>query len=411
MKRVVITGIGMVSAIGCDKNTVINNIREGKCCIDEIKSYDITQREVKLAAEVTDFNPDAEFDKKEQKRLDRVNQFGIVAGRKAVEDAGLTKEKIESANAGVYVSSGIGGLGSIEKEHSRGLERGFDKVSPYFIPMAISNLTASNIAMDIGAHGSCLCHVTACAGSTNSIGEAYRAIKFGYEKVIFAGGSEASITELGIGGFTSMKALSTSSDLNRASIPFDEDRNGFVMGEGSAILVLEELEHAKERNADILAEIVGYGTNCDAYHITSPAPNGKYAAEAMKAAIKEAGISAKDIGYISAHGTSTKLNDKYETAAIKEVFSENENVLVSSSKSQIGHTLGASGAIEIAMAILAINENTIPKLINYKNFDKECDLNFATENLNYYGDYFLKNSLGFGGHNASIVIKRWKNEA
>lgn len=407
MRRVVITGMGIVSPLGCEKEIVIKNMINKKCSIDEIRYYDTMNREVKLASQVVDFNVDDEFDKKEQKRLDKTNLFGLAAGRKAMKDAKLTQEEIENLKVGVYVSSGIGGLGSIESEHERGMKRGFDKVSPYFIPMAISNLTAANIAIDLHAHGSCQCPVTACAGATNAIGEAFRSIKHGYEDIIFAGGSEASITELGIGGFTSMKALSTSNDKDRASIPFDSDRTGFVMGEGSAILVLEELEYAKKRGATILAEVVGYGTNCDAYHITSPSPNGHYASLAMQSAIDEAGINPNQVGYINAHGTSTKLNDKYETAAIKSVFGEDTDVLVSSSKSQIGHLLGASGAVEICMSILAMNERFLPPLINYKNFDEDCNLNFVTEIKEYDIEYMMKNSLGFGGHNASIILRKW----
>ncbi|MBL7575304.1 3-oxoacyl-[acyl-carrier-protein] synthase II [Peptoniphilus asaccharolyticus DSM 20463] len=407
MRRVVVTGIGIVCPIGNDRDSVVENIKNKICSIDKITHYDTIEREVKLASELKDFNVDEHFDKREQKRLDRVNQLGIVAARRALKDSNLTIEEVEKMNVGVYVASGIGGLGTIEKEHERGMKRGFDKVSPYFIPMAISNLTASNIAMDIHAHGSCQCHVTACASSTNAIGEAFRDIKHGYEDIIFAGGSEASITELGIGGFTSMKALCTSEDPTRASIPFDKDRSGFVMGEGAAILVLEELEHAKSRNANILAEIVGYSTNCDAYHITSPSPNGEYAAKAMAAAIKEAGIKESEVDYINAHGTSTELNDKYETAAIKKVFGADTDVLVSSTKSQIGHLLGASGAVETSISIFSMNENILPPLVNYKNLDEDCDLNFVTDVKEYKANYILKNSLGFGGHNATLIVKRY----
>ncbi|MCD1147706.1 beta-ketoacyl-ACP synthase II [Peptoniphilus sp. KCTC 25270] len=408
MRRVVITGIGLVSPIGSDRETILENVKKKKCGIDQISAYDVEGREVTLAAEIKDLDLEEEFTRKEQKRLDRVNLLGMIAARRAMKDANLTVEEIEKEKVGVFVSSGIGGLQSIEEEHSRGLKRGFDKVSPYFIPMAISNLTAANIAMELHAHGSCQCHVTACAGSTNAIGEAFRNIKHGYEDIIFAGGSEASITELGIGGFTSMKALSTATDKDRASIPFDRDRDGFVMGEGAGIFVLEELEHAKKRKANILGEVVGYGTNCDAYHITSPAPGGEYAAKAMVLAMEEAGVSPEEIGYINAHGTSTPLNDRYETAAIRSVFGEDPEVLVSSTKSQIGHLLGASGAVETGISILTINENILPPLIHSKYFDEECQLSFVTEIEEHKVDYFLKNSLGFGGHNASLVLKRWE---
>jgi len=265
---------------------------------------------------------------------------------------------------------------------------------------------AANVAIEMGAKGSCISHVTACASSTNAIGEAYRAIKDGYQDIIFCGGSEASITELGVGGFTSMKALSKTTDKNRASIPFDKERSGFVMGEGAGVLIIESLESAKNRGANILAEIIGYGVNCDAYHITSPSPSGEMAAKAIKDAIENAGISPRDIDYINAHGTSTSLNDKYETIAIKKVFGD-KDVCVSSSKSQIGHLLGASGAVESIMSILAMNEGFIPPLINHKISDPECDLNLIKEPEERKINYFIKNSLGFGGHNASLVFRRF----
>lgn len=412
MKRVVVTGIGMISPLGNNKEEVLDGIRNSRCAVDKITLYDTSDRLVKLAAEVKDYDPDEFFDKREQRRLDRVNQFGIIAGRRALEDAGLTREYLSKERSGVYVASGIGGIHTIENEHARGENRGFDKVSPYFIPMAIVNLTAGNIAIDIKAHGSCQALVTACASATNAVGEAYRHIKDGYADIMFAGGSEAAITELSIGGFTSMKALCTSTDPDRASIPFDKDRSGFVMGEGATILVLEELEHALARNANILAEIAGYSDTCDANHITSPCENGEYAALAMTQAIESAGIKPGDIDYINAHGTSTPINDKYETTAIKRAFGEGyKDVLVSSSKSQIGHLLGASGSTELAMSIYAMNEGIVPSTINYVNPDEDCDLNLVV-NKPVEADvkYILKNSLGFGGHNASVVLKRWENK-
>lgn len=407
--RVVITGFGFITPLGGTKEEIIDAMKNSKCSISKIKSYDIINREVQLASEIDDSFIENEFDKKDLRRLDRVNQLGLIAAKRAAKNAKLSAEEIKNCRSGVYVSSGIGGIDTIEKEHNRGLNRGFDKISPYFIPKAIVNLTAANIAMELKAYGACLSPVTACSSSTNAIGEAYRAIKHGYEDIIFAGGSEASITELGVGGFTSMKALSTSKDSTRASIPFDKDRNGFVMGEGAGILVLESFEHATKRGANILAEIVGYATNCDAFHITSPAPNGEFAALAMKNAIYDADISPENIDYINAHGTSTELNDKFETSAIKKVF-KNRNVKVSSTKSQIGHLLGASGAVETIFSICAMNENFLPPLVNYKNKDEDCDLNFALEPEDYNINYFIKNSLGFGGHNASIVIKRYSDD-
>ncbi len=406
MKRVVITGLGGVIPIGSSKEEILKNIFDGKCAIDEITHYDTAEMQVKLAAEVKNFKEEDYFDKKSLRRLDRVNILGIVAARKAFEDSGLTKEEINNVRTGIYVSSGIGGLTTIQKEAKRGEEKGYDKLSPYFIPMAISNLTAANISMDLGVHGFCNCPVTACAGATNAIGEAYRAIKHGYSDIIFAGGSESSITELGIGGFTSMKALSFSQDKNRASIPFDKERTGFVMGEGSALLVLEEYERAKSRGAHIYGEIIGYGANCDAYHITAPYPGGKYAKLAMTTAMEEGGLKPQDVDYINAHGTSTVANDANEAEYINEVFKGIKEVPVSSCKSQIGHLLGASGSAEIMMTLIALENKTLPLLINYKKFDPECDLNFVTEIKEHETKCFLKNSLGFGGHNVTLAIRR-----
>lgn len=409
MKRVVVTGIGTISPLGNSREEVVNGMKNSECGIGEITLYDTSDRLVKLAAEAKDYDPDKYFDKRDQRRLDRVDQFGIIAARRALEDAGLDREYLSKERVGVYCASGIGGIQTIENEHTRGMNRSFDRVSPYFIPMAIVNLTAGNIAIDIQAHGSCQGLVTACASSTNAIGEAYRHIKDGYADMMFAGGSEAAITELSIGGFTSMKALCTSTDPNRASIPFDKERSGFVMGEGASILVLEELEHALNRNAKIFAEIAGYSDTCDAGHITAPCESGEYVALAMTQAVESAGISMRDIDYINAHGTSTQLNDKYETTAIKRAFKENyKDVLVSSSKSQIGHLLGASGSTEIAMSIYAMNEGFVPPTINYRVPDENCDLNLVVNKPAYEKiDYMIKNSIGFGGHNASVVIKRW----
>lgn len=409
MKRVVVTGIGTISPLGNSREEVVNGMKNSECGIGEITLYDTSDRLVKLAAEAKDYDPDKYFDKRDQRRLDRVDQFGIIAARRALEDAGLDREYLSKERVGVYCASGIGGIQTIENEHTRGMNRSFDRVSPYFIPMAIVNLTAGNIAIDIKAHGSCQGLVTACASSTNAIGEAYRHIKDGYADIMFAGGSEAAITELSIGGFTSMKALCTSTDPNRASIPFDKERSGFVMGEGASILVLEELEHALNRNAKIFAEIAGYSDTCDAGHITAPCESGEYVALAMTQAVESAGIRMSDIDYINAHGTSTQLNDKYETAAIKRAFKENyKDVLVSSSKSQIGHLLGASGSTEIAMSIYAMNEGFVPPTINYRVPDENCDLNLVVNKPAYEKiDYMIKNSIGFGGHNASVVIKRW----
>lgn len=405
--RVVVTGFGALTPLGSKREELIEAMKKKTCAIDKITRYDITDRDVTLAAELKDYDPEKEFTRKELNRLDRVNQYALIAAKNARDNAGLTKEEIESRKVGVYITSGIGGLQTIEEDYDRGSKRTFDKLSPYFIPKAIINSVGANVAIELGAHGACLSIVTACASSTNAIGEAYRAIKNGYEEIIFAGGSEASITKLGIGGFTSMKALSTSKDKNRASIPFDKERNGFVMGEGAGVLVLESLNSAIDRGANIIAEVVGYGVNCDAYHITSPSPSASYPIKAMEYAIEEAGISSSDIDYINAHGTSTNLNDKLETTAIKNIFAD-KKVKVSSSKSQMGHLLGGSGVVESILSILAMNEGFLPPLINYKEKDEECDLNFVLSPEEYKINYFLKNSLGFGGHNASLIFKRYQ---
>lgn len=406
--RVVITGFGALTPLGSTSEELVKAMKDGKCAIDEITRYPIENRDVTLAAELKHYDPEEEFTRKEINRLDRVNQYALFAARRAMKDAGLSKDEIERKRVGVYITSGIGGLRTIEEDYLRGMNRSFDKLSPYFIPKAIVNSVGAHVAIEIGAHGACISTVTACASSTNGIGEAYRAIKNGYEDIIFAGGSEASITELGIGGFTSMKALSVSKDKNRASIPFDRDRNGFVMGEGAGVLVLESLESALARNAHIIAELVGYGTNCDAHHITSPSLNGEYVVKAMEDAIIDAEIRYDDIDYINAHGTSTSLNDKLESFAIQTLFKDH-HVKVSSSKSQMGHLLGGSGAVESILSILAMNENILPPLINYQNKDPECDLDFALIGEIKETNYILKNSLGFGGHNATLIFKRYSH--
>lgn len=411
MRRVVVTGYGFICPLGHNREELLQNIKNGHCAVDEIQRFDCRGRDVKLACEIKGYREEDHFDKKTARRLDRVNQYGIIAARRAFAHAKFTEDASVSS-AAVYVSSGIGGIETLEREHSRGLERGFDKISPYFIPMAISNLTAALIAIELGCHGACQCPVTACAGGTNAVGEAYRAIRHGYEDIVFAGGSEASISDLGMGGFTSMKALSVSTDKSRASIPFDAERSGFVMGEGAAILVLEELEYARSRGANILAELVGYGMTCDAHHITSPSPDGMYAARAIRQAIAEAGISPEQIVYFNAHGTSTPLNDKYETLAIKEVFGEHgKHLLVSSTKSQMGHLLGASGAMESIVTLLGMEEGFAPQNVGHRVSDPECDLNLVLGNVKEVEiEYAVKNSLGFGGHNAALVLKKYRGK-
>ena len=410
-RRVVVTGIGTINPIGHNVEETWKSIEEGKCGIAPISLFDTKDMKVTLAGEVKDFDVTKYIDKKEAKKMDRFIQMGMIASHEAMLDSGLDINNIDSHRFGVIVSSGIGGLGSIEKNYQTGEKRGFDRVSPFFIPMTISNLAAGHIAIAYHAQGLCTCPVTACAGGTNAIGDAFRNIRDGYQDVMIAGGCEASVTPLGIGGFTSMKALSDATDPNRASIPFDKERNGFVMGEGAGILILEELEHALNRSAHIYGEMTGYGVSCDAHHITAPLPNGEGGAYAMQNALDDAGISYDVIDYINAHGTSTHLNDLCETEAIKSVFKEHAYKLaVSSTKGHTGHCLGAAGGIEAVLSVLALKHNFIPPTLNYQVKDEECDLN-VVPNIGVKKDlhYVMSNSLGFGGHNASIIFKEYDN--
>lgn len=410
-RRVVVTGIGTINPIGHNVEETWKSIEEGKCGIAPISLFDTKGMKVTLAGEVKDFDVTKYIDKKEAKKMDRFIQMGMIASHEAMLDSGLDINNIDSHRFGVIVSSGIGGLGSIEKNYQTGEKRGFDRVSPFFIPMTISNLAAGHIAIAYHAQGLCTCPVTACAGGTNAIGDAFRNIRDGYQDVMIAGGCEASVTPLGIGGFTSMKALSDATDPTRASIPFDKERNGFVMGEGAGILILEELEHALKRGAHIYGEMTGYGVSCDAHHITAPLPNGEGGAYAMQNALDDAGISYDVIDYINAHGTSTHLNDLCETKAIKSVFKEHAYKLaVSSTKGHTGHCLGAAGGIEAVLSVLALKHDFIPPTLNYQVKDEECDLN-VVPNIGVKKDlhYVMSNSLGFGGHNASIIFKEYDN--
>lgn len=410
-RRVVVTGIGTINPIGHNVEETWKSIEEGKCGIAPISLFDTNGMKVTLAGEVKDFDVTKYIDKKEAKKMDRFIQMGMIASHEAMLDSGLDINNIDSHRFGVIVSSGIGGLGSIEKNYQTGEKRGFDRVSPFFIPMTISNLAAGHIAIAYHAQGLCTCPVTACAGGTNAIGDAFRNIRDGYQDVMIAGGCEASVTPLGIGGFTSMKALSDATDPDRASIPFDKERNGFVMGEGAGILILEELEHALKRGAHIYGEMTGYGVSCDAHHITAPLPNGEGGAYAMQNALDDAGISYDVIDYINAHGTSTHLNDLCETEAIKSVFKEHAYKLaVSSTKGHTGHCLGAAGGIEAVLSVLALKHDFIPPTLNYQVKDEECDLN-VVPNIGVKKDlhYVMSNSLGFGGHNASIIFKEYDN--
>lgn len=412
--RVVITGIGVVSPIGNDLDTFWNNMKQGVCGIDFITAFDTSEGfDVKVAAEVKEFDPTKYMDKKDIRRLDRFSQFGIYAAMQAIEQSGLNMDQEDLTRVGTIVGSGIGGLATIEKEANNLFTKGPKRVSPFFIPMSIANMAAGNIAIYTGAKGICTTIVTACAAGTHSIGEAFRAIKLGINDVILAGGSEASITPLGVAGFQSLTALSKSTDPKRASIPFDAERNGFVMGEGAGILVMESLEHAQKRGAHIIAELVGYGATGDAYHITSPSPTGEGAIRAMEEAIKEANIDKKEVGYINAHGTSTDYNDKFETLAIKGVFGELANSIpVSSTKSMTGHLLGAAGAVEAIAIAKALEDGYIPPTIGYQVADTECDLDYVpNKGREANVRYALSNSLGFGGHNGTILMKRWEGES
>lgn len=408
-QRVVVTGMGAITPIGNTVETFWNNSKEGKCGIDFIKAFDTTNYKVKIAAEVKDFVPENYIDKKEAKRMDRYCQLAMAAAKEAVEDSGIDLEKIDKERLGVLVGSGIGGLGTIEKEYEKLLQKGPGRVSPMLIPMIIGNMASGNIAIQYDARGICTTVVTACATGTNAIGESLRMLQYGTADIMITGGAEASITQLGLAGFASLTALSTSTDVNRASIPFDKERDGFVMGEGGGVLILETLEHALSRGARIYAEVVGYGSTCDAHHMTAPHPEGDGGARAMKLAIKDAGITPEEISYINAHGTSTYYNDKLETLAIKKVFGENSyNIPVSSTKSMTGHLLGAAGAVEGIACVKALQEGFIPPTIGYKVKDEECDLDYVP-NVGRKAElqYVLSNSLGFGGHNASVIFKKW----
>ena len=409
-RRVVITGIGAITPIGKNVLETWNGIEEKKCGIDNITLFDNTNFKTKLAAEVKEYNSNDYFDVKQAKRLDRTSQFAIIAAREAVKDSNITKENTDFDKTGVFIGSGIGGLRTIQEQCEINVKKGNRRVSPMFIPMSIANMPAGNVSIEFGFKGESTCNVTACASSTQSIGEAFRTIKYGYEDVIIAGGAEASICSVGVAGFENMKALCFSNDKTRASIPFDKERSGFVMGEGAGMLVLEELEHAKKRNAKIYAEIIGYGATSDAYHITSPCPNGEGGAKAMKRAIEDAKIKPEDIDYINAHGTSTHLNDSTETMAIKTALGEaSKKVMISSSKSNIGHLLGAAGAVEAIICTKAIEKGIVPPTINYIEKDEECDLDIVpNEPRKKDIKITMSNSLGFGGHNACIILKKWE---
>ena len=409
-RRVVITGLGAITPIGNNVQDFWKGIKEGKCGIDEITHFDTADYKVKLAAEVKNYNPEDYFDRKLAKRLDTFSQFAIIAAKEAWNDSKLDKETEDMERVGVILGSGIGGLETMEREMTNIHEKGPDRVSPMFIPMNIANMAAGNVAIELGAKGESIAMVTACASGTHCIGESFRMIKNGYQDVVIAGGTEATITPIGIAGFTNIKALSQATDKNRASIPFDKERNGFVMGEGAGIVILEELEHALKRNAKIYAEVVGYGATSDAYHITSPAPGGEGGARAMKIAMEEANVTPEEITYINAHGTSTHLNDSCETSAIKTALGDaSKTVMVSSTKGHTGHLLGAAGGVEAVVCAKSVEEGFVPATINYKVPDEECDLDVVpNEGRKVEVKYAMSNSLGFGGHNATILLKKYE---
>ena len=409
-RRVVITGMGAVTPVGLTAAESWSAVKAGTCGIAPITLYDASNMKAKLAGEVKGFDPANYMEKREARKIDRFAQFALAAAQEAVAQSGLDFTQEDPYRCALIVSAGIGGLYTLQHETVKGEQKGYDKISPFFIPMSIGNMAAAQIAIKYGLKGMATCPTTACAGGTNAVGDAMRQIRDGYAEVVLCGGAEAVVTELAMGGFTSMHALSLSEDPKRASIPFDAERSGFVMGEGAGILVLEELEHAQKRGAVILGEVVGYGATCDAYHITAPAPGGVEGAKAMALALADAGVSPEEVGYINAHGTSTPMNDACETQAIKTVFGAHAyELMVSSTKSMTGHMLGAAGAVEAIFTAQALGEGFLPATIGYQVPDPECDLDIVP-NVGREADvrYALSNSLGFGGHNASILLKKWE---
>ena len=409
-RRVVITGMGAVTPLGLTAAESWRAVRAGECGIGPITQFDPTDMKVSLAAEVRGFDPETYIPRPETKRMGRFTQFAVVSAKEALADAGFSMEGTEADRCGVIVSSGIGGLGITEEEHDRGLSRGWDRVSPFFIPSGICNMAAGQVAIASGFRGMCTCPVAACTGGTNAVGDAFHAIRDGYAEVFLCGGTESAVTPLAVGGFTSMRALTQTADPERASIPFDKERSGFVLGEGAAILLLEELEHAQRRGARIYAEIVGYGATCDAYHMTAPRPDGSGGAGAMAMALTDGEVAPEAVGYINAHGTSTHLNDAIETAAVKAVFGPHAYQLaMSSTKSMTGHMLGAAGAVEAMFTALALRDGFLPATIHYRVPDGECDLDVVPNQGRAAAvEYAMSNSLGFGGHNGSILLRRWE---
>lgn len=407
-RRVVVTGMGAITPIGNSVEEFWNGIKEGKTGFGPITYFDTADYRCKLAAEVKDFDPAQYMDKKSARRMEQFCQFAVAAAGKAIADAGLIMEQEDPYMVGCSVGSGIGSLQAMEREYDRLKEKGPGRVGPMLVPLMISNMAAGNVSIAYGLKGKSLNVVTACATGTHSIGEAYRTIQYGDADVMVAGGTESSITPIGIAGFSALTALSFSEDPQRASIPFDKDRNGFVMGEGSAVVVLEELEHAKRRGAKIYAELIGYGCSSDAYHITSPAEDGSGAATAMLNALKDGGVAPEELTYINAHGTSTHHNDLFETRAIKLAFGEHAyDLKINSTKSMVGHLLGAAGAVEFVTCVKEIQEGYIHRTVGLRETEEELDLNYCRDSYEEEVPYALTNSLGFGGHNASLLLKKY----
>ena len=408
-RRVVVTGLGAITPIGNDTESFWQGLKEKKLGFGPITYFDATEYKAKLAAEVKDFDAKQYMDAKAARRMEPFSQFAVAASKEALEQAGINMEAEDPYRVGVSIGSGIGSLQSVEKEHKKLLEKGPSRVNPLLVPMMISNMAAGNVAIQFGLKGKCINVVTACATGTHSIGEAFRAIQYGEADVMLAGGTEASITPLGVAGFTALTALSASEDPAHASRPFDENRDGFVMGEGAGVLVLESLEHAKARGAKILAEVAGYGATCDAYHITSPAEDGSGAAKAMEYAMEDAGIRPEDIDYINAHGTSTQHNDLFETKAIKLALGDHAyQVKINSTKSMIGHLLGAAGGVELIACVKSIEDGFVHATAGLEVKGEGCDLDYTMgEGVSMEVNYALSNSLGFGGHNASLIVKKF----
>jgi 3-oxoacyl-[acyl-carrier-protein] synthase II len=408
-RRVVVTGLGAITPIGNSVDTFWNNVKNEEIGFAPITYFDTTDYKVKVAAEVKGFDAGEYMDKKAARRMELFCQYAVAASKQAIDDAALDMEKENPYRVGCAIGSGIGSLQAMEREHERLLEKGPSKVGPLFVPLMISNMAAGNVSIAFNLKGKSINVVTACATGTNSIGEAFRTIQYGDADVMVAGGTESAITPIGIAGFTSLTALSTCDDPVRCSIPFDKDRSGFVMGEGSGVVILEELEHAKNRGAKIYAEVVGYGCTSDAYHITSPAEDGSGAANAMINAVKDAGLEPEDITYINAHGTSTHHNDLFETRAIKLAFGTHaKNIKINSTKSMIGHLLGAAGAVEFITCVKEIEEGFIHRTVGLNECEEDMDLDYCKESVQCDVPYALSNSLGFGGHNASILVKKWE---